>query len=96
VAAIGIHASHEQWRTNVFPPPLCWDIATVEQFELAAAHVRPEDMRGPVLVSADLPQHAAWISELAELGFDAIYLHHVGQEQQRFIAAFGDHVLPAL
>jgi len=91
-----LRVAHEQWRTNVFPPPLCWDIATVEQFDAAATHVRPEDMRGPVLVSGDLPQHAAWISELAELGFDAIYLHHVGQEQERFIAAFGEHVLPAL
>jgi hypothetical protein len=53
-------------------------------------------MRGPVLVSADLAQHIAWLQELADLGFDAIYLHHVGQEQQRFIEAFGEHVLPAL
>jgi probable non-F420 flavinoid oxidoreductase len=88
--------AYDQWRTNVFQAPLCWDLATVEQFDIAATHVRPEDMRGPVLVSADLGQHVAWIQELAALGFDAIYLHHVGQEQRRFIAAFGDHVLPAL
>jgi probable non-F420 flavinoid oxidoreductase len=91
-----LRVAHDQWRTNVFPPPLCWDLATVEQFDLAAAHVRPEDVRGPVLVSADLAQHAAWIAELADLGFDAIYLHHVGQEQRPFIEAFGEHVLPAL
>lgn len=30
----------------------------------------------------------------AELGFDEIYLHHVGQEQDEFIDAFADHVLP--
>ena len=59
-------------------------------------HVRPEDMHGPVLISSDLARHAAWIAEFGELGFDAVYLHHVGQEQQRFIAAFGEHVLPAL
>ena len=59
-------------------------------------HVRPEDLRGPVLVSADLARHVAWIEELAALGFDAVYLHHVGQEQRRFIDAFGEHVLPAL
>jgi hypothetical protein len=53
-------------------------------------------MHGSVLISADPARHAAWISELAHLGFDAIYLHHVGQEQQRFIETFGDHVLPVL
>jgi probable non-F420 flavinoid oxidoreductase len=91
-----LRIAHDQWRTNVFPPPLCWDLATVEQFDVAATHVRPEDLRGPVLVSADLAQHAAWLADLAALGFDAIYVHHVGQEQRRFIEAFGEHVLPAL
>ena len=85
--------AHEQWRTNIFPPPLPWDLATVEEFDLAATHVRPEDMHGPVLISSDLGRHAAWIGELGEL-FDAVYLHHVGQEQRPFIEAFGEHVLP--
>jgi hypothetical protein len=37
-----------------------------------------------------------WIQELSALGLDALYVHHVGQEQRGFIDAFGDHVLPAL
>jgi hypothetical protein len=58
--------------------------------------VRPEDLRGAVLVSSDLGRHVEWLGELAALGFDAIYLHHVGQEQRPFIEAFGEHVLPQL
>ena len=58
--------------------------------------MRPEDVRTGVLVSADLGQHAAWLQELGELGFEAIYLHHVGQELGPFIDAFGEHVLPEL
>jgi probable non-F420 flavinoid oxidoreductase len=88
--------AHDQWRTNVFSPPLCWDLATVEQFDEAAKHVRPEDVRPAVLISSDLAQHAEWLSEYAELGFGAIYLHHVGKEQRAFIEAFGEHVLPRL
>jgi probable non-F420 flavinoid oxidoreductase len=91
-----LRLAHDQWRTNVFSPPLCWDLATVEQFDQAARHVRPEDLRGPVLVSSDLGRHAAWLHEYAELGFDAVYLHHVGREQRAFIEAFGEHVLPRL
>ena len=86
----------DQWRTMVLGPPLAWDLPTVEQFDLAAAHVRPEDLDGAVLISSDLQRHAGWIQELDALGFDAIYLHHVGQEQRRFIDAFGRHVLPLL
>src|ERR671914_1057885 len=91
-----LRIAHDQWRTNVFSPPLCWDLATVEQFDEAARHVRPEDVRGPVLVSSDLSVHAAWLEELGELGFDEIYLHHVGQDLSAFIDAFGGHVLPPL
>ena len=88
--------AHEQWRTNVFGPPLCWDVATVEEFDEAARHVRPEDVREAVLVSADTGRHAAWLHELAGLGFDELYLHHVGREQRAFIDTFGVEVLPQL
>jgi probable non-F420 flavinoid oxidoreductase len=91
-----LRIAHDQWRTNVFSPPLCWDLATVEEFDEAARHVRPEDMRDAVLISSDLDRHIEWLTGLAELGFDEIYLHHVGQEQREFIDAFGERVLPKL
>jgi hypothetical protein len=47
-----------------------------------------------VLVSSDLGRHAMWIDQIAQLGADEIYLHHVGQEQDPFIEAFGSSVLP--
>jgi len=79
-----------------YAPPLPWDLETVEAFDEAARFVRPEDVRDGVLVSADLEQHAAWLQDLASLGFERIYLHHVGQELEPFIDAFGERVLPAL
>jgi probable non-F420 flavinoid oxidoreductase len=88
--------AHDQWRTNVFAPPLCWDLETIGQFDEAARFVRPEDVRGTVLVSADLPRHVGWLTELTGLGFDEIYLHHVGRDIRPFLDAFGEHVLPAL
>jgi hypothetical protein len=35
-------------------------------------------------------------SELAELGFEEIHLHHVGKDLCPFIEAFGERVLPEL
>jgi alkanesulfonate monooxygenase SsuD/methylene tetrahydromethanopterin reductase-like flavin-dependent oxidoreductase (luciferase family) len=49
-----------------------------------------------VTVSSDLGRHAEWLRAYAELGFDEIYLHHVGQQQRRFLDAFGERVLPTL
>ena len=92
-----LRSSHDQWRTNLFEPPVCWDLETVEHFDEAARHVRPEDVRAGVLVSSDPAQHVAWIEggRRARLR-RGLNLHHVGQEQGPFIEAFGRHVLPAL
>ncbi len=88
--------AYEQWRTNVFTPPLCWDLELPELFDQAAEHVGVEAVRRAVLVSSDLGRHASWLNELAGLGFDEIYLHHVGQRQSEFIDGFGEKVLPQL
>jgi probable non-F420 flavinoid oxidoreductase len=88
--------AHDQWRTNVFDPPVCWDLDTPEAFDAAAAVVRPEDVASKVLVSSDLAQHVAWLQEYAALGFTDIAIHHVGQDLDPFIDAFGSHVLPEL
>ena len=63
---------------------------------MAASHVTPEDVAKVVNTSADLGRHAGWLHEYAELGFDEIYLHHVGQRQDAFVEAFGQAVLPRL
>ncbi|ADB29847.1 Luciferase-like monooxygenase [Kribbella flavida DSM 17836] len=88
--------AHDQWRSNVFPPPLCWDVDTAESFDLAAEQVPAEAMHKTVRISSDPGRHAEWLNEYAALGFDAIYLHHVGQEQTEWIDVFGTKVLPQL
>lgn len=88
--------AHDQWRSNVFGAPVSWDTETAEAFDLVSDRVTLEQVRESVRVSSDLGRHREWIHELAGLGFDDIYLHHVGQEQQAFIDTFGSEVLPAL
>ena len=89
-----LEIAFDQWRTNVFGSELAWNLETPQQFDAAAKHVRPEDVRKAVLVSADPTQHVKWLRELAELNVDALYLHHVGKEQDRFLEVFGERVLP--
>jgi probable non-F420 flavinoid oxidoreductase len=91
-----LHLAHDQWRSNVFAPPVCWDLETVEHFDEVGEDVTPDRVRESVLVSSDLAQHAAWLQEFADLGFDEIAVHHVGQEQEAFVSAYGEHVLPRL
>lgn len=88
--------ARDQWRTNVFSPPVPWDLPTAAAFDAVGEHVTDEQVRNSVLISADPGQHSAWLQEYIDLGFDEIYLHHVGQHQEPFIRTFGEQVLPAL
>ncbi len=94
--ARALEIAYEQWRSNLFAPPVCWDLELPEHFDEAAKHVRREDMHDGVLISAEPARFVDAILELAELGFAGIYLHHVGVEQRAFIEAFGERVLPAV
>jgi probable non-F420 flavinoid oxidoreductase len=91
-----LRIAHDQWRTNIFSPPVPWDLELAEHFDEAAKHVPAEALRGPVQVSSDPAQHASWLREYVDLGFEELYLHHVGQEQKEFIDVFGAKVLPQL
>ncbi|XXX79450.1 TIGR03885 family FMN-dependent LLM class oxidoreductase [Sorangium sp. So ce134] len=91
-----LREAHAQWRTNVLPPRLLASLTAPEHFDAAASFVRPEDVAAQVRVSSDTARHAAWLREDAELGFDTIYVHNVTLNQQAFIDAFGERVLPAL
>ena len=53
-------------------------------------------MRQVVQISSDLGRHTAELAAYAELGFDEIALHYVGQRQDDWIEIFGAKVLPQL
>ena len=88
--------AHDQWRTTILPAAVGEHLRTPAQFDAAAQFVRPEDLRGPVLVSADPQQHLAWLQEDRALGFEHLYLHNVGRNQREFIEVFGERVVPQL
>ena len=88
--------AHDQWRSNVFSPTVNWNLDHVSLFDEASKHVPREAMQGPVLISSDPGQHVAWLQDLVALGFDEVYLHHVGQQQTEWLEVFGEKVLPEL
>ena len=89
-------AAFAQWRQNALGPAALFDLRHPEQMAAAAANVRPEDLDGAVRISSDLARHVEWLRADLERGFDTLYLHEVGPEQERFVDLFGREVLPAL
>ena len=66
------------------------------QMTAAAEVVRGEDMDHAVRISSDLEQHTRWLQRDLQRGFDGLFLHEVGPDQERFVEAFGREVLPHL
>jgi coenzyme F420-dependent glucose-6-phosphate dehydrogenase len=91
-----LRIAHQQWAAPILGSDVGWELEMPEHFDQVAQYVRPEDVRPHVLVSSELGQHVEWLGEFAELGFEEIYLHHVGHDQRRFVETFGEKVLPAV
>ena len=72
------------------------DIRNPEDFEAMAKMVRPEHYEGRVFISPDLDAIAAHVQHFIDLGFDEVYLHNVGRNQQAFIEAVGKRIAPQL
>jgi coenzyme F420-dependent glucose-6-phosphate dehydrogenase len=89
-------AAHDQWRQAALESTVLTEIANPADFERETRDVKPADLDKGIRISADLSQHAVWIEEYFELGFNAVYLHQTGRDQMRFIEAFGEHVLPSI
>jgi alkanesulfonate monooxygenase SsuD/methylene tetrahydromethanopterin reductase-like flavin-dependent oxidoreductase (luciferase family) len=89
-------AAFAQWRQNTLPNSVMTDLAHPSQIADAAMHVTPDDLDGAVRISSDLGRHVEWLLGDLERGFDGLYLHEVGPEQERFVEVFGREVLPRL
>ena len=72
------------------------DIRSPNDFAQMARIVRPEDFKGRMLISSDTDAHRKEIQKFIDLGFDQVYLHNVGRNQEEWIDAFSREVLPKL
>ena len=58
--------------------------------------VSVENFENRVLISTDLDEHLEHIQHYIDLGFDEVYVHNVGRNQEEFIRAYGERVIPKL
>lgn len=92
--AEALDTAFDQWRTNVFAPPLSWDLETPAHYDEAARFVTPDDVTGSVIVTHEPARIVEVLADYAGLGVDRVYLHHVGTGQEAFLDAVGEAVLP--
>lgn len=86
--------ARDQWRHGAVTEVSPWDIAQPEDFDRLAERAA-EDPAETVLVGDDPRELADGIRALTA-GVDRVYLHHVGQDQRRFLEEHAPALLAEL
>jgi G6PDH family F420-dependent oxidoreductase len=84
------------WPTASIPGSLHADLPTPAHFEEAAQMLKKEDLRKEMVLGPDPQQHIGKIREMAEAGFDHVYVHQVGPDQEGFFRFYQKEILPRL
>lgn len=72
------------------------DIRQPEDFQAMAKLVEAKHYKNRVFISSDPKQHLEYVQKYVNFGFDEIYIHNVGRNQEEFIEVYGEHVIPNL
>jgi coenzyme F420-dependent glucose-6-phosphate dehydrogenase len=86
----------EWWPNAAVPGDLGQELALPRHFEQAAQLVTENDVAEKVVCGPDPNAHLAAIDEFAEAGFDHVYVHQVGPDQEGFLDFYAREVLGAL
>ena len=88
--------ARDQWRNHPFDEPIPHDTATPEDFDAMGQFMPDEKIAGAVVVTDSVPGLVDQLREYEQLGFEEIYLHHVGQDQSYFLELARHELLPRL
>ena len=91
-----VRTAHETWPVAGIEGPLMQEIALPAHFETATALVTPEKVAETVVCGPDPERHLAKIREYADAGFDHVYVHQIGRDQEGFFRFYEREVLPKL
>jgi coenzyme F420-dependent glucose-6-phosphate dehydrogenase len=86
--------AHEVWPNAALTGPLTQELALPSHFEAAAKMVTEDDVAKSVVCGPDPERHAAAIAEYADAGYDHVYVHQVGPDQEGFLRFYADELLP--
>ncbi|HZA27880.1 MAG TPA: TIGR03557 family F420-dependent LLM class oxidoreductase [Actinomycetota bacterium] len=86
----------EWWPNTALKGNLTVDLATPEDFERAVEAISEDEVAESVTCGPDPEQHLETIREYAEAGYDNVYVHQIGPDQDGFFRFYGTEILPKL
>ncbi|MDX1994082.1 MAG: TIGR03557 family F420-dependent LLM class oxidoreductase [bacterium] len=86
--------AHQIWPIAGMKGELLQELPTPAHFEQAVQMVREEDVAESVICGSDPQKHLAMIQQYIDAGYDHIYVHQVGADQEAFFSLYQQHILP--
>lgn len=86
----------EIWPNTSIPGELAAELPLPRHFEQAAKMVYQDDVGEKVVCGPDAERHLARIRDYAQAGYDHIWIHQVGPDQEGFFEFYGQEVLPKI
>lgn len=87
---------HQIWPNGGIPGQLAQDLPTWTHFEMAAQNVSEEDATESVPCGTDVSKIISSVQEYLDAGYDHLYFHQIGPDQDRFFAFWESDLAPAL
>jgi coenzyme F420-dependent glucose-6-phosphate dehydrogenase len=88
--------AHEWWPITGLAGELTQELPQPAHFEQAASSLREEDVAKTVICGPDPQRHLDAIGEFVDAGYDHVYVHQVGPDQDGFFDFYASEVLPKL
>jgi coenzyme F420-dependent glucose-6-phosphate dehydrogenase len=88
--------AYEYWPTAAIRGELTQELPTPAHFEQAAKMVREEDVAQAIICGPDPERHIAGIKEFVGAGYDHVYVHQIGPDQEGFFRFYERDVLPKI
>jgi coenzyme F420-dependent glucose-6-phosphate dehydrogenase len=90
------HVAHEWWPNAALPGDLPQELPRPRHFEQACRLVDENTVTRQIVCSSDVTPHLDAIREFADAGYDHVYIHQVGPDQEGFFRFYETTVLPQL
>jgi G6PDH family F420-dependent oxidoreductase len=87
--------AHEYWPNAAIGGELGQELPSPRHFEQAAEMVTEDDVADRVACGPDPDTHIDEIESFVDAGFDHVYVHQVGPEQEAFMEFYEREILPS-
>ena len=86
--------AREWWPNSALPGELGVELALPRHFEQAAELLSEEDVCKDITCGPDPERHLDAIRSYADAGYDHVYVHQIGPDQEGFFAFYEREILP--